>query len=409
MLRPALTDRLQLAERERIAADLQRRLRTVEQREGVQVALDGRVLLNFCSNDYLGLAQHVEVVSELQEAAAWHGVGSSAAHTVFGHHREHARLEEAIAEWQGYPRALLFGSGYLANLGVLQALLAEGDLCVQDKLNHACLLDGARLAGAELKRYPHNDIEGALRQLKSRRDAPALLATDGVFSMDGDLAPLKPLAILARAENATLYVDDAHGAGLMGPDGRGSVAHAGLGPRDVPLQLITLGKALGGYGAVVVGSEELIEAILQTARPYLFTTALPPALAAASRAALAVARKDSWRRFKLTALTTRFRRGAQQLGLPLMDSNTPIQPLLLGENASALAAAAALEQKGFLVGAIRPPTVPEGRARLRITLSAGHSEAQVDALLAALGEVCRKSDGIRDAGLGIGQSRAAKS
>jgi 8-amino-7-oxononanoate synthase len=407
-MRPALTARLAQLAQERSQAHLERRLRTVEQRDGVQVALDGRVLLNFCSNDYLGLAQHVEVVGALQEAAAWHGVGSGAAHLVCGHHREHARLEEAVAEWQGYPRALLFGSGYLANLGVLQALLGEGDVCVQDKLNHACLLDGARLAGAELKRYPHNDIEGALRQLKARNDAPAMLATDGVFSMDGDLAPLKPLAILARAENATLYVDDAHGAGLMGPDGRGSVAHAALGPRDVPLQLITLGKALGGYGALVVGSDELIEAVLQAARPYLFTTALPPALAAASRAALGVARKESWRRFKLTALTTRFRRGAQQLGLPLMDSNTPIQPLLLGDNAAALAAAAALEQKGFLVGAIRPPTVPEGRARLRITLSAAHSEAQVDALLAALGEVCRKPDEAQAAGQ-AGQSRAAKS
>lgn len=390
-MRPTLTDRLQQAERERAAAALQRQRRTIDQREGVQVALDGRVLVNFCSNDYLGLAQHVDVVSAMQEAAAWHGVGSTGAHFVCGHHREHARLEEAVAEWQGYPRALLFGSGYLANLGVLQALLAPGDVCVQDKLNHACLLDGARLAGAELKRYPHNDVEAALRQLKSDTASAAMLAVDGVFSMDGDLAPLKSLALLARAENATLYVDDAHGAGIMGPEGRGSVAHAGLGPRDAPLQLITLGKALGGYGAVVVGNETLIEAILQSARSYLFTTALPPALAAASRAALALARKESWRRFKLTALTTRFRRGAQQLGLPLMDSNTAIQPLLLGDNAAALAAAQALEQRGFLVGAIRPPTVPEGRARLRITLSAAHAEAQVDALLDALGQVCRNA------------------
>ena len=388
-MRPALIDRLHRASEARNAAALNRRRRTIEQREGVEVALDGRVLLNFCSNDYLGLSQHVDVVAALQEAAAWHGVGSGAAHLVSGHQREHARLEEAVAQWQGYPRALLFGSGYLANLGVLQALLGEGDVCIQDKLNHASLLDGAKLSGAELKRYPHNDIEGALRQLKSRSDAAALLATDGVFSMDGDLAPLKPLAILARSENATLYVDDAHGAGLMGPDGRGSVAHAGLGPRDVPLQLITLGKALGGYGAVLVGSDDLIEAVLQTARPYIYTTSLPPALAAASVAALGIARKDAWRRFKLTALTTRFRRGAQQLGLPLMDSNTPIQPLLLGENQAVLDAAQALEQRGFLVSAIRPPTVPEGRARLRITLSAAHSEAHVDALLHSLGEVCR--------------------
>jgi 8-amino-7-oxononanoate synthase len=389
-MRPGLADRLHRAEQARTAASLTRRLRTIEQREGVQVALDGRVLLNFCSNDYLGLAQHVEVIGALQESAAWHGVGSTGAHLVCGHHREHVRLEEAVAEWLGYPRALLFGSGYLANLGVLQALLGEGDLCVQDKLNHACLLDGAKLAGAELKRYPHNDVEGALRQLKSRGDVPALLATDGVFSMDGDLAPLKSLALLARAENATLYVDDAHGAGVMGVDGRGSAAHAGLDPHDVPLQLVTLGKALGGYGAVVVGSEALIEAVLQGARSYLFTTALPPALAAASHAALRIARKEGWRRFKLAALVARFRRGAQQLGLPLMDSSTPIQPILIGDNAAALAAAAALEQRGFLVSAIRPPTVPEGRARLRVALSAAHAEAQVDALLEALGQVCRK-------------------
>lgn len=389
--RPSLTDRLAQAERERAAAALQRRLRTVEQREGSQIVVDGKVLLNFCSNDYLGLAQHVEVIAALQEAAAWHGVGSGASHLVSGHHREHARLEEAVAEWQRYDRALLFGSGYLANLGVLQALLDDGMVCVQDKLNHASLLDGARLAGAELKRYPHRDIEGALRQLQSRTEAPALLATDGVFSMDGDLAPLKPLALLTRAENATLYVDDAHGAGVMGHDGCGSVAHAGLGSRDVPLQLITLGKALGGYGAVLVGSDALIEAVLQTARPYLFTTALPPALAAASRVALALARKEGWRRFKLAALIARFRRGAQQLGLGLMDSSTAIQPILIGDNAAALTASHALEERGFRVAAIRPPTVPEGRSRLRVTLSAAHSEAQVDALLEALSQVCRAS------------------
>jgi 8-amino-7-oxononanoate synthase len=390
MNRPSLVEGLLRAERDRAAASLQRRLRTVSQRDGVRIQVDGRELLNFSSNDYLGLAQHVEVIGALQESAAWHGVGSTAAHLVCGHHREHLRLEEAIAEWQGYPRALLFGSGYLANLGVLQALLGEGDVCVQDKLNHACLLDGARLSGADLKRYPHGDIEAAMRQLKARPEAPAMLATDGVFSMDGDLAPLKSLALLCRAENATLYVDDAHGAGVIGHDGRGSVAHAGLTPRDVPLQLITLGKALGGYGAVVAGSEQLIEAIVQSARPYLFTTALPPAIATASRIALQIARKESWRRFKLTGLTARFRRGAQQLGLPLMDSNTPIQPLLIGANQAALAASKALEERGFLVAAIRPPTVPEGRARLRITLSASHREAQVDALLDALGQVCRK-------------------
>jgi len=395
MARPSLAEGLLRAERERAAQHLQRRLRTLEAREGVPVRLDGRELLNFCSNDYLGLSQHVEVIGALQEAAAWDGAGAGSAHLVSGHLREHALLEEAVAEWQGYPRALLFGSGYLANLGVLQALLSEREVCVQDKLNHACLLDGARLSGAELKRYPHGDVEAAMRQLQSRPEAAALLATDGVFSMDGDLAPLKSLALLCRAENATLYVDDAHGAGVIGHDGRGSVAHAGLTPRDAPLQLITLGKALGAYGAVVVGSEALVEAVLQKARPYLFTTALPPGVAAAARAGLRIARKESWRRFKLTALTARFRRGAQQLGLPLMDSNTPIQPLLVGGNEAALAASRALEERGFLVAAIRPPTVPEGRARLRVTLCAEHSEAQVDALLEALSQVCRKPSTVR--------------
>jgi 8-amino-7-oxononanoate synthase len=401
MTRPALADRLLRVERDRAAAALQRRLRTVERREGVKLWVDGRELIGFCSNDYLGLAQHVEVVASLQETAAWHGVGSGGSHLVVGHHREHVLLEEAVAQWQGYPRALLFGSGYLANLAVLQGLLEDGDICVQDKLNHACLLDGARLSGAELKRYPHGDIEGAMRQLKSRPEAAALLATDGVFSMDGNLAPLKSLALLARAENATLYVDDAHGGGVIGPDGRGSVAHSGLGKRDVPLQMFTLSKALGGYGAVVVGSEAMIDAILQSARSYLFTTALPPALAAASRVALGLARKDNWRRFKLVGLIARFRRGAQQLGLSLLDSNTPIQPLLIGDNAAALAASKALEERGFLITAIRPPTVPEGRARLRITLSALHSDSQVDALLDALGQVCRRRAGIGDLGLEI--------
>ena len=203
----------------------------------------GEVIV-WCSNDYLGLASHLDSVAALQEAAAWHGIGSGGSHLVCGHHREHQQLEEELADWLGYPRALVFGSGYLANLGALQGLLRSGDLCVQDKLNHACLLDGARLAGCELKRYPHLDVEGAMRQLASRRDAPAMLATDGVFSMDGDLAPLSDLALLARSERALLYVDDAHGVGVIGSDGRGSVAQCGLGAREVPLLLVTFGMAI---------------------------------------------------------------------------------------------------------------------------------------------------------------------
>ena len=384
MARPGLFQRLARQQAERAEQALLRRRRIVEQRDGVLADCGGRRLLNFSSNDYLGLADHLDVVCAMQEAAARHGVGATAAHLVCGHHREHAQLEEEVADWLGYERALLFGSGWLANLGVVQSLLGPGDLCVQDKLNHASLLDGARLAGCELKRYPHADFEGALRQLKSRTDAAAMIATDGVFSMDGDLAPLKALALLARAENALLYVDDAHGAGVLGHDGRGSAAHLGLGPREVPLTMVTLGKALGGYGAVVAGRGELVEGLLQGARSYLFSTGLPPALAAASRAALRIVRRESWRRLKLAALITRFRRGAQQLGLPLMESVTPIQPLLTGDNAATMAAGRALEERGFLVGAIRPPTVPDGRARLRIVLSCRHEEQHVDRLLEVL-------------------------
>jgi len=389
MTRPALTDRLAALAAERRGAGLERRRLELEGRDGASVQLFGRSLVNFASNDYLGLAQHLDVIAAMQESAAIHGVGAGSADLICGHYREHSALEREVAEWLGAPRALLFGSGYLANLGVQQALLDDQAICVQDKLNHACLLDGAQLSRCELKRYPHLDVEGAMRQLQSRPDAPAMLATDGVFSMDGDLAPLKELALLARAQNAILHVDDAHGVGVMGPGGRGSVAHAGLSWREVPLQLVTLGKALGGYGAVLVGREDLIEAVLQSARPYLFTTALPPAIAAAARASVRLAQKEAWRRFKLVGLVSRFRRGAQQLGLPLKESDTPIQPLLLGDSKRTVAVAASLRAAGFLVGAIRPPTVPEGRARLRISITAAHTEQQVDALLEALEKACK--------------------
>jgi 8-amino-7-oxononanoate synthase len=327
----------------------------------------------------------------MQEAAAWHGVGSTGSPLVTGHHAEHARFEREMAEWLGYERALFFGSGYQANLAVMQSLLEAGDTCVQDKLNHACLIDGARLAGCELKRYPHGDVEAAMRQLMSRREGAAMLATDGVFSMDGDQAPLADLALVARAQDALLYVDDAHGIGVLGPEGRGSLAVASLGAREVPLLLLPLGKAFGGQGAMLLGSTALVEHVAETARPYLFTTAPAPAMAAAMRASLKLVRKEAWRRAKLMSLVMRFRRGAAARGLPLQESFTPIQPLVLGDNASALAASKALEAAGFLVAAIRPPTVPEGQARLRITLSADHAEADIDGLLEALARAVNDS------------------
>jgi 8-amino-7-oxononanoate synthase len=384
MSRPSLLARLAQATHERAQAGLLRRLRTVDHAEGPWLDVGGRRLLSFAGNDYLGLAQHPLVIAALKRTADDEGVGSTAAHLICGHRAEHAALEEALAEWTGRERALLFSTGYMANLGVMQAMLRPGDVCVQDKLNHACLLDGAALAGAELKRYPHGDVDGAARQLASRAEAGALLATDGVFSMDGDLAPLRELAKLCDREDATLMVDDAHGLGVLGEDGAGSLSALDLGQRDVPVLMATLGKALGCQGAFVAGSAGFIEGLTQSARTYVYTTAMPPAVAAAALAAVRVARTESWRREKLAALIRRFREGAAELGLPLLPSDTAIQPLLLGAAEAAMGAAGLLEERGFLVGAIRPPTVPAGKARLRITLSAAHEDEHVDRLLDAL-------------------------
>ncbi len=384
MPRAALAERIARARAAAAARQRTRVRRTVNRRDGTRFEVDGHWLTGFCSNDYLGLAQQFAVTDAVQAAVTRDGAGGIASHLVCGHSHAHEALERALADWLGYPRALLFGSGYLANLGVMQALLGADDLCVQDRLNHASLIDAARLAGCRLRRYPHADAEGALRQLRSTPDGAAMLATDGVFSMDGDIAPLRELALAARSQQALCYVDDAHGVGVLGPEGRGSVAQARLGANEVPVLLATLGKALGGCGAVVLGDDDLIEHLIGNARPYIYTTALPPAQAAASLAAVKIARKDGWRRDKLIALTARLRAGALRHGFRLLPSDTPIQPLHCGEDARALAMAAALEAQGFWVAPIRPPTVPEGQARLRITLSALHTPADVDALLEAL-------------------------
>jgi len=396
MSRPSLHDRVASARAQRAALGRTRVRRTITRRDGAGCHVldesgEGRWLLDFCGNDYLGLAQHFEVIGALQDTAAREGVGGVASHLVCGHHAVHDALERELAEWLGYPRGLLFGSGFVANLAVLQALLGEGDACVQDKLNHASLIDAARLSGCRLRRYPHGDAEGAIRQLRSLPDGAALLATDGVFSMDGDIAPLRQLALVARAQQALLYVDDAHGVGVLGPEGRGSVAAAKLGVAQVPLQLATLGKALGSYGAVVVGDDALVQHLSETARPYLYTTALPPAQAAAALAAVRLARRDQWRRDKLQATIAHFRGGAARRGLALLPSDTAIQPLLCGDDRVATGYSAALEERGFWVAAIRPPTVPDGSARLRITLNANHELPQVDALLDALEQVRDRS------------------
>ncbi|MDE2197214.1 MAG: 8-amino-7-oxononanoate synthase [Gammaproteobacteria bacterium] len=360
------------------------RLRRITQTpQGAVIVVDGNRCLNFSSNDYLGLAAHPQLADAVHRGVADYGVGSGAAHLVTGHSRAHHALEEELAAFTARPRALLFSSGYLANLGIAVALLGRGDLALQDRLNHASLLDAGLLCGARCRRYAHADAYALALQL-TRPARRKLVLSDGVFSMDGDLAPLPQLAMAAQTAGAILMVDDAHGLGVLGASGRGSLEHFNLELAQVPVLMGTLGKAFGAFGAFVAGSEALIETLIQRARTYIYTTAPPAALAEAARAALRLAQADSWRRQHLQALIRRFRAGATQLGLPLLESMTPIQPLLLGETQKALTVSEKLRQRGVLAVAIRPPTVPAGTARLRITLTAGHSEIQVDQLLDAL-------------------------
>ncbi len=379
-----------------LAADLEERRRQHRFRSplvmdgpcGRHARLDGRDYLNFCSNDYLGLANDPEVIAAFQKAASEWGVGSGASHLVCGHQRPHQELEEALAAHTGRERALLFSTGYMANLGVISALLGRADAVFEDRLNHASLLDGGLLSGARFRRFAHNDplaLERLLQRSEARRK---LVVVDGVFSMDGDEAPLAALAEVCEANEAWLMVDDAHGLGVLDERGRGSLFAQGVNARTQIL-MGTLGKGLGAGGAFVAGSHELIETLIQFARTFIYTTAMPAAVAAATLVSLEKSRQENWRRQKLAELVKRFRAGASEQGYTLMASQTPIQPILIGSDADAMALSAALRDKGFLITAIRPPTVPEGEARLRVTLSAAHELADVDALLTAL-EQCQK-------------------
>jgi 8-amino-7-oxononanoate synthase len=371
-------------------AGLYRRRRVIERAlPGARCVVDGREVLNFCSNDYLGLAQDPRVAEALSRAALEHGAGSGASHLVTGHHREHHALEEELAAFTGRPRALLFSTGYMANLGVASAMAGRGDAVLEDRLNHASLLDAGLLSGARFARYPHADAAALEAQL-ARSNRRALVLTDGVFSMDGDLAPLPAIAAACGRHGATLVVDDAHGVGVLGAQGHGTLEHFGLGSADVPVLVGTLGKAFGTFGAFVAGEAELIELLVQRARTYIYTTALPPAIAAATRESLRIARAEPWRRERALALAARFRVLAQQAGLPLTESFTPIQPLLLGEPRAATAASEALLERGLLVTAIRPPTVPAGSSRLRVTLSAAHAAADVERLVETLAAVLKR-------------------
>lgn len=367
----------------RRAEHLYRQRPLLESPQGPEVVVDGKPLLAFCNNDYMGLANHPAVITAWKAGAQRWGVGGGASHLVIGHSTPHHELEEALADLTGRPRALLFSNGYMANLGAVTALVGQGDTVLEDRLNHASLLDAGLLSGARFSRYLHNDADSlATRLEKSVGDT--LVVTDGVFSMDGDIADLPALAKVAKAKNAWLMVDDAHGFGPLGSNGAGVVEHFGLSIDDVPVLIGTLGKSFGTAGAFVAGSEALIETLIQFARPYIYTTSQPPALACATLKSLELLRTEHWRREHLRALIKQFRDGAQAIGLELMDSFTPIQPILIGDSGRAVRLSQMLRERGLMVTAIRPPTVPAGSARLRVTLSAAHSEAQVQLLLEAL-------------------------
>lgn len=356
---------------------------------------DGRRLVDFSSNDYLGLAHHPALAAAMSACAAACGAGSGASHLVTGHGSEHARLEEELAAFSRRERALLFSTGYMANLAVIATFAGRGERIVLDRLCHASLIDGVRLSGATLTRYPHADADAAARLSAADPGHTVMVVTDGVFSMDGDLAPLPQLARAAGAAGAWLVVDDAHGLGILGATGGGVLEHFGMGSDEVPILVGTLGKAFGSFGAFVAGAADTIELLLQKARSYIYTTALPQPVAAATRAALSLVRAEGWRRERLGSLIARFRARAVAAGVPVADSLTPIQPVVLGSAAAALAAQRELEEAGLLVVAIRPPTVPAGSARLRVTLSAAHTESQIDELVDRLAAV---SDRARRAG-----------
>ena len=361
---------------------------TLSSPQTTDVVIDGKPYLAFCSNDYLGLANHPHVTAAFIDAANVYGVGSGASHLVVGHSTYHHQLEEALADFVGRERALLFSSGYMANVGTINALVGRGDYVFEDKLNHASLLDGGIISGAKFQRYQHNDVSHLAKRLSSAPETSAkLVVTDTVFSMDGDVAPLKDISQLAKKHQALMMVDDAHGLGVLGQQGRGALNGLHLFSNDVPVLMGTLGKALGTCGAFVAGDDDLIEYLIQTARTYIYTTALPPAVAAATLASLSIVKSETWRQQHLQKLIKQFRDGATQLGLTLINSQTPIQPIMIGDAALAMAISQQLREKNILVTAIRPPTVPMGSARLRVTLSAAHSEQQVEQLLNALSDV----------------------
>jgi 8-amino-7-oxononanoate synthase len=366
---------------------LYRKERIIQSRQGADIVIDDKGLINFSSNDYLGLACHPEIVAAMQNAAGNFGVGSSASPLVSGKTRLHVQLEQRIATITGRERALLLSCGYMANLAIFSSLIqSRRQEIYQDRLCHASMIDGAATTGRRIRRYAHANPAALEALLKQTGKAIRLVLTESVFSMNGDIAPLPELARLCQEYNACLVVDDAHGFGVIGSQGLGGMDYFSLGQNEVPLMMATFGKALGVYGAFVAGPAELLENFVQRARPYIYSTALPPPIVAAALAALEVQIAEPERRNKLNKLVTHFRAGAEELGIKVMPSISPIQPVLIGSADDAVKISLLLEQKGIYVSAIRPPTVPANSSRLRITLSAAHSFEQIDYLLQSLRE-----------------------
>ena len=368
------------------ARGLRRTRRVLATPQGARVTVDGRVCTAFCSNDYLGLANHPRLIAAAQEGAARYGVGAGASHLVLGHGVAHHVLETALARFVQLPRALLFSTGYMANLAIVSALVGRGDAVFADKLNHASLNDAALLSRAAFKRYPHRDVAALERALAASRARHKLVITDAVFSMDGDLALLPELLAACERHDAWLLLDDAHGFGVLGADGRGMLSYFKIAAPRI-IYMATLGKAAGVFGAFVAGADDLIELLIQRARPYLYTTATPPLLAYALLTSLELIEKEAWRRARLTQLVTQLRAQVREERWRLAPSATPIQPLIIGSNQAALDVSEQLAARGLLVPAIRPPTVPAGTARLRISLSAAHEVDDIERLAAALNEL----------------------
>ena len=363
---------------------LYRSRKVLESPQSIQPIIEGKKVLSFCSNDYLGLANHPEVINSFKQAADKYGVGSGSAHLVSGHSAEHHLLEEELATFMGTERALLFSTGYMANLGVVSALCDRHSEIYEDKLNHASLLDAALLSRAKRIRYPHLDIKKLKEKVASSSCDNKFIISDAVFSMDGDYCPLDTLVDISTQHDATLIVDDAHGIGVLGKHGRGVIEEFSLSTEQVPIIVGTLGKALGTAGAFVAGSEALIETLIQKSRSYIYTTAMPMAVAAATRTSLGLVEKESWRRDKLRHLIALFKQQAAELGLEIMPSDSAIQPIIIGSSEEALVLSEKLLEEGILISAIRPPTVAENSARLRITFSAEHTEEHIGKLLSAL-------------------------